>query len=427
MKVPLLDLKEQYRALKPEIDAAIAEVMESQQFILGPKVQECEEAIARYSGSSFAVGVSSGTDALLICLMAEDIGPGDEVITTPYTFFATGGSIARTGATPVFVDIDPVTYNIDITQLESKVTSRTRAVIPVHLYGQMADMDGILEVARRQGLVIIEDAAQAIGAEYKGRRAGSLGDYGCFSFFPSKNLGAAGDGGMVVTDDSDRAEKLRRLRAHGSKPKYYHRFIGGNFRLDSLQAAVVTAKLKHLDAWTSARQDNARRYNMHFAASGLSVSASSAYDRNSTNERQALQSTGSGKIVPTLFLPSVVTDRHIFNQYVIRVAGRDRLKAALEAKGVATEIYYPLPLHLQECFAHLGHAEGDFPESERAASETLALPIFPELTEEQVQYVVECVKNCLLSKAGAHGEPVHPSLDVDGHTGEVSERIAASK
>lgn len=386
MKIPLLDLKAQYRALKPEVDAAIADVMESQHFILGPKVQECETVIARYSGCTFAVGVSSGTDALLICLMAEKIGPGDEVITTPYTFFATVGSIARTGATPVFVDIDPVTYNIDPAQIEAKITPRTRAIIPVHLYGQMATMDAVLEVARRHNLVVIEDAAQAIGAEYKGKRAGSMGHYGCLSFFPSKNLGAAGDGGMVVTNDAARAEKLRLLRAHGSQPKYYHRFIGGNFRLDALQAAVVTVKLRHLDGWTTARQRNAQRYDALFAKSGLRVATTGQHDP-----------AVSGNRAPQIYLPAVATDRHIFNQYVIRVSDRDRLRHDLEAKGVGTEIYYPVPMHLQECFAYLGHAEGAFPMSEGAAGETLALPIYPELTDEQAGYVVECVRDSLLN------------------------------
>jgi dTDP-4-amino-4,6-dideoxygalactose transaminase len=393
MKIPLLDLKAQYRALKPELDAAIAEVMESQHFILGPKVQECETAIARYSGCSFAVGVSSGTDALLICLMAEQIGPGDEVITSPYTFFATVGSIARTGATPVFVDIDPVTYNIDAAQIEAKITPRTRAIIPVHLYGQMADMDAVLEIARRHNLVVIEDAAQAIGAEHKGKRAGSLGDYGCLSFFPSKNLGAAGDGGMVVTNDAARAERLRLLRAHGSQPKYYHKFIGGNFRLDALQGAVVSVKLKHLDGWTTARQRNARRYDVFFAKSGLRVARS-----------------GEHEPAAQIYLPALDTDRHIFNQYVIRVSNRDRLRTGLEAKGVGTEIYYPVPMHLQECFAYLGHAKGAFPESEGAAAETLALPIYPELTDEQAGYVVECVRDCLQDETKGSPQPIKSNL-----------------
>src|SRR5205807_4678716 len=275
MNVPLLDLKAQYAAIKGEVEAAIAKVFESQHFILGPKVEQCEKAIAAYSKCSHAIGVSSGSDALLACLMAENIGPGDEVITTPYSFFATAGAIARLGAIPVFVDIDPSTYNIDPPQIRSKITEKTRAIIPVHLYGQMADMDALMAVADEHGLVVIEDAAQAIGAEQKGRRAGSMGHYGCFSFFPSKNLGAAGDGGMVVTNDPQRAENLVRIRAHGSKPKYYHKVVGGNFRLDTLQAGIVTAKLKHLDDWTVARQRNAERYSKLLAGCGLHIADSS--------------------------------------------------------------------------------------------------------------------------------------------------------
>ena len=371
MKVPLLDLKGQYLSIKADIDRAVAEVMESQHFILGPKVQQCEEAIAQYSQCSFGVGVSSGTDALLVCLMAEGIGPGDEVITTPHTFFATAGSIARVGATPVFADVDPLTFNLDPAQIAAKVTSKTRAIIPVHLYGQMADMDTIMEIARSKGLVVIEDAAQAIGAERGGRRAGSIGHYGCFSFFPSKNLGAAGDGGMVVTNDPGRAERLARLRAHGSKPKYYHQVIGGNFRLDALQAAIVTAKLAHLDSWTALRQANAKRYDRLFA------------------ERD---------IVGKVTLPHVAEGRHIFNQYVIRVSRRDELRTALEAGGVSTEIYYPVPMHLQQCFSYLGYRVGMFPQSESAANDTLALPIYPELDDLQARYVVDCVRDFFASE-----------------------------
>jgi dTDP-4-amino-4,6-dideoxygalactose transaminase len=388
MNVPLLDLKAQYGPIREEICAAIAEVMESQQFILGPKVQACEDAIARYSGCSHAVGVSSGTDALLICLMAERIGPGDEVITTPYTFFATAGAIARVGARPVFVDIDPVTYNLDATQIEARVTDRTRAIIPVHLYGQMADMDAVMHVAARHELVVIEDAAQAIGAERNGRRAGSIGHYGCFSFFPSKNLGAAGDAGMVTTNDARRAENLVRLRAHGSKPKYYHQIIGGNFRLDALQAAVVSVKLRHLDNWTAARQRNAARYDQLFAESGLKVADTSRWSAKASGEGAA-----------DLYVPRVTTNRHIFNQYVIRVSSRDKLKEALEGKGVGTEIYYPVPLHLQECFAPLGYTAGEFPQSERAANETLALPVYPELGDLQARHVVQCVREFLSTTA----------------------------
>lgn len=375
MHVPLLDLKAQYATIKSEVEAEIAEVMESQHFILGPKVEQCEQAIAQYSRCSHAVGVSSGTDALLACLMAENIGPEDEVITTPYTFFASVGAIARVGATPVFVDIDPITYNLDSNQIAAKVTGKTRAIIPVHLYGQMAEMDGVMAVAGKYSLVVIEDAAQAIGAEHKGRRAGSIGHYGCFSFFPSKNLGAAGDGGMIVTNDAGRAEKLKCLRAHGSKPKYHHKVVGGNFRLDALQAAIVTSKLRHLDAWTAARQRNAKKYDQLFLEAGLS---------------------GAGNKSSHVGLPSVVADRHIFNQYVIRVSGRDRLQVALQQRKIGTEVYYPIPMHLQECFAYLGHGAGSYPESERAAKETVALPIYPELSEAELSYVVESIREFFL-------------------------------
>jgi dTDP-4-amino-4,6-dideoxygalactose transaminase len=388
MKVPLLDLKAQYLAIKPEVDKAIADVMESQHFILGPAVTACESACAKYSNAAHAIGVSSGTDAILVCLMAEDIGPGDEVITVPYTFFATVGCISRVGATPVFVDIDPVTYNMNPAQIEAKITKRTRAIMPVHLYGQMADMDAIMAVAKRHNLVVIEDAAQAIGSEYKGRRAGSIGDYGCFSFFPSKNLGGIGDGGMVVTNDPARAAKLTLLRAHGSKPKYYHKLVGGNFRLDAIQGAVVTAKLPHLDSWTAGRQANAARYDRLFLESGLRIASTA--------------DPADARAAADVVLPKVVANRHIFNQYVIRCSGRDELRKALELAGVSTEIYYPVPMHLQECFASLGYRAGQLPESERAADETLALPIFPELTDAQARHVVEVVRNHIVAtRAGA--------------------------
>jgi dTDP-4-amino-4,6-dideoxygalactose transaminase len=366
MNVPLLDLKAQYHSIKGEIDAAVAEVFESQRFILGPKVKECEEAVARYCGCARAVGVASGPDALLVSLMAQNIGPGDEVITTPYSFFATAGSIARTGARPVFVDIDPVSYNINPDLIEARITDRTRAIIPVHLYGQMADMDPILEIATRRGLTVIEDAAQAVGAEYKGKRAGCVGQFGCFSFFPSKNLGGAGDGGMVVTNDAERAEKLVRLRTHGSAPKYSHKIIGGNFRLDALQAAVVLVKLRHLDGWIAQRRANAARYDRMFAECRL---------------------VEKGLVT----LPRVVADRHVFNQYVIRVPRRDELRSMLLERGIGHEVYYPIPLHMQECFAHLGHGEGDFPESETAAQETIALPIYPELSDAHACEVVDSI------------------------------------
>jgi dTDP-4-amino-4,6-dideoxygalactose transaminase len=362
MKVPLLDLKAQYATIKTEVDAVVQEVFQSQYFILGPKVVECETDVATYSNCAYGIGISSGTDALLVSLMAEGIGTGDEVITSPFTFFATAGSIARLGAKPVFVDIDPATYNLAVEQIESKITPRTRAIMPVHLYGQMADMAPIMELAGKHHLIVIEDAAQAIGAEYNGHRAGSMGHYGCFSFFPSKNLGGAGDGGMVVTQDATRAERVASLRVHGSKKKYYHELLGANFRLDALQAAVITVKLRYLDQWTQARQRNARRYEELFRKSKAPVT-----------------------------LPAVATQRHVFNQFVIRTPRRNELKAALRKAGIDTEIYYPLPLHLQECFRYLGHQVGDFPESERASEETQALPIYPELSDAQAEYVVSSI------------------------------------
>lgn len=341
-------------------------ICKSQAFILGPKVQECEAAVAAYCGAAHGVGMSSGSDALIVALMAEGIGAGDEVITTPYTFFATVGAIARVGAKTVFVDIDPATFNLAGAQLEAAVTPRTKAIIPVHLYGQMADMDAVMAVAKKHGLAVIEDACQAIGAEWKGKRAGSIGDYGCFSFFPSKNLGCFGDGGLVTMQDAAKARKVAILRNHGMDPKYHHREIGGNFRLDALQAAVVTIKLKHLDGWTAARQANAARYEKLFAQTAA---------------------VKSGQVA----LPAVKTTRHIYNQFVIRAKNRDGLLAHLRGRDIGTEIYYPVPLHLQECFRPLGHREGDFPESERAAKETLALPIYPDLTEEMAAWVVGAI------------------------------------
>ena len=368
VNVPLLDLKAQYATIREEIRAAVDAVLESQQCILGPVVAECEAKLAEYCRCPHAIAVSSGSDALLISLMAENVGPGDEVISTPYTFFATGGAIARVGAKPVFADIDPRTYNIDPAQIEARITKKTKAIIPVHLYGQCADMDPIMAVADRYGIVVIEDAAQAIGAEYQGRRAGSIGRYGCFSFFPSKNLGAAGDGGMVTTKDAVVADKLRILRVHGSKPKYYHAVIGGNFRFDALQAAIVAVKLGHLEKWTAGRQANAARYRRLFEVAGL---------------------TADGLVQLPYEAPG---NRHIYNQFVIRVSRRDELQACLKERKIGNEVYYPVPLHVQECFAYLGHREGDFPASESAAKETLALPIYPELTDEQAGHVVNCIR-----------------------------------
>lgn len=393
MKVPLLDLGAQYRTIRSDVERAVAQVFETQHFILGPVVEECERRVAAYCGAAYGVGVSSGSDALLMCLMAEGIGPGDDVITTPYTFFATVGAIARVGATPVFVDIDPSTYNVDLSQVEARATPNTRAIIPVHLYGQAAEMDRLRHVAESHRWLVIEDAAQAIGAESAGQRCGSLGQYGCLSFFPSKNLGAAGDGGMIVTQEEHRAERLKMLRSHGSQPKYVHRIVGGNFRLDALQAAVVNAKLGHLDDWTARRQHNARRYQQLFADSGLRVCASTDRASRPFKDRDA-----DVQVV----LPAAAGGRHVFNQYVVRVSTRDALQAFLRDHGIATEVYYPVPMHLQECFAYLGYREGAFPESESAARETLALPIYPELSDEQAAYVVDRVRAFFTAAPGTN-------------------------
>lgn len=382
MQVPLLDLKPQYRPLAAEIQAAIEKVCASQHFILGAAVKELEAAVAAYSQCEYGIGVSSGTDALLLALMALEIGAGDEVITSPFTFFATAGTIARAGARPVFCDIDPVSFNLSTDIVATFLTrhcerrggdiinkstgGRVKAIMPVHLYGQVADMGPLMDLAREHQLRVIEDAAQAIGAEDGGhRRACSFGDIGCLSFFPTKNLGAFGDAGMCVTHDAALAERMDILRVHGGKPKYYHSFIGGNFRIDEIQAAVLNMKLKHLDSWTTGRQRNAAFYDKAFERAGL------------------------GDAVRTPRAAPAV--RHIYNQYVIRAKDRDRLRAHLAAAGVGSEIYYPIPLHLQKCFEYLGHKAGDFPHSERAAEETLALPIFPELAEMQLQYVVDTI------------------------------------
>jgi len=361
MSIPLLDLKPQYQALRDELKVVVERVMDAQAFILGPEVEGLEREVAGYSHCRFGVGVSSGTDALLMALMALDIKPGDEVITSPFTFFATAGSIARLGATPVFADIDPVTFNIDPAAIEKVITTKTRAIMPVHLYGQMADMDPIMAIATHHRLVVIEDAAQAIGAEYKCRRAGSIGQIGCFSLFHSKSLGGIGDGGMVTTNDPDLAARMRLLRAHGAQPKYYHQLLGGNFRLDAVQAAVVRVKLNYLDEWTDARQRNATRYRELLADVGVTLPTDAGYGR------------------------------HIYNQFVIRSEQRDALMAHLKARQIGTEIYYPLPMHLQECFTDLGYQQGDFPASERAALETLAIPVYPELSDEQQHAVVRAV------------------------------------
>jgi dTDP-4-amino-4,6-dideoxygalactose transaminase len=364
--VPLLDLKAQYATIKQAIEPVIKEVVESQYFILGPKVKELEEKIADYSHCKHAIGVSSGTDALLIALMALDLEPGDEVITTPFSFFATAGVIARLNVKPVFVDIQEDTYNLDPEKIETAITDKTKAIIPVHLFGQMADMDPIMEIANKNNLAVIEDAAQAIGSEDdKGHRAGSIGHMGCFSFFPSKNLGGFGDAGMVVTNDQDLAEKLIKLRVHGSEPKYYHQIVGGNFRIDALQAAVLKVKLDYLDQWTEARQNNAREYI------------------DNLKEQNLEQELG---------LPIIKKGyRHIFNQFVLRSSNRDELIQHLRDHNIGCEIYYPVTLSDQECFAYLNHKNGDFPISEKAAAEVLAIPIYPELTQGQKKYIVETI------------------------------------
>ncbi|HKQ04446.1 MAG TPA: DegT/DnrJ/EryC1/StrS family aminotransferase [Blastocatellia bacterium] len=366
-KIPMLDLKAQYRNLAEETESAVKRVLESQQLILGPEVKDLEREIAAYCQCEYAVGCASGSDALLLALMAFDVGPGDEVITTPFTFFATAGSIIRLGAKPVFVDIDPQSFNMNVATLASAVTARTKAIMPVHLFGQCVEMESVEQVARRTGAAIIEDAAQAIGAEYYGRRAGSLGDVAAFSFYPSKNLGGAGDGGMLTTNRSEVAEELRMLRAHGAKRKYYHDRVGVNSRLDSLQAAILRVKFRYLDDWAAARQANARRYDDLFDEAGLRE-----------NGQVTVPSVGAGQ-------------HHVFNQYVIRVEKRDDLRAYLNGCGVGTEIYYPVPMHLQTCFADLGYAKGDFIEAEKAADEALAIPIYPELTEDDQAYVVSTI------------------------------------
>jgi dTDP-4-amino-4,6-dideoxygalactose transaminase len=362
MTVPLLDLKAQYADIKAEMDSAVHRVLDSTRFIGGPEVSGLEEEVARYSQSAHAIACASGTDALLLSLRALDIGPGDEVVTSAYSFFASAGVIANVGATPVFVDIDPTTYNMDPHRLEAAITPRTKAVIAVHLYGQCCDLTAVHAVCEKRKVWLIEDAAQAIGSEWEGKRAGSIGHFGCFSFFPSKNLGAAGDGGMIVAQDAALADRVRLLREHGARPKYYHALVGTNSRLDALQAAILRVKLRHLDRWSEARARNAALYDQLFEGARVG--------RPWRDPRA----------------------RHIYNQYVIRAQQRDALRAHLADRGIGTEIYYPVPLHRQQCFATLGYAEGDMPQAETAARETLALPIYPELTEEQLRYVATTVR-----------------------------------
>jgi dTDP-4-amino-4,6-dideoxygalactose transaminase len=365
-RVPLLDLKAQFAPLRADILAAITRVCDAQQFILGPEVEALERELAAFLDIPHAVGVSSGTDALLAALMTLEVGPGDEVITTPFSFFATAGCIARVGARPVFVDIDAGTFNMNASAVASAVTSKTKAIVPVHLYGQGADMDPILDGAKRKSLAVIEDGAQAIGTKYRNRIVGGLGTIGCFSFFPTKNLGTFGDAGLVTTRDAALARKIRATRQHGGEIKYHHDSVGGNFRLDALQAAILRVKLPHLNDWTAARRRNADRYDAMFASSGLTGTVRlPVRDANST---------------------------HIFHQYVIRVPNRERLRAHLQERGVGTEVYYPVPLHLQPCFRSLGYSAGAFPAAEAAANDVLALPIYGELSEDQQAWVVEAIR-----------------------------------
>jgi dTDP-4-amino-4,6-dideoxygalactose transaminase len=378
MKVPLLDLRAQHESLREELLAAMHRVMDAQQFVLGPEVQAFEEEIARYTKSRHAIGCASGSDALLLALLALGVGTGDEVITSPFTFFATASSIVRVGARPVFVDIDPLTYNVDPAGIEAAITPRTRAIMPVHLYGQCAEMDPLLEISERHHLPLIEDAAQAIGSEDRGRPAGSMGKIACFSFYPTKNLGGAGDGGLLTTDDKALAQRMRTLRVHGGATEYHHREIGINSRLDTLQAAVLRVKLKYLNGWSAERQKKAQRYNQLFQQAKLEFELVPPFVREET--------------------------RHIFHQYVVRVPQhRDAIIKHLDHKGVGTKIYYPIPLHKQECFEYLGYKEGAFPEAERAARETLALPCFPELTEEQQEYVVDAISSLQVSGSSKLG------------------------
>ncbi|MEE9497809.1 MAG: DegT/DnrJ/EryC1/StrS family aminotransferase [Nitrospinaceae bacterium] len=367
-KVPLLNIPATYPQIWNDVQQEMFDVVRSGYFILGPKVAELEKQVADYCQVPYAVGVSSGTDALLLALMAADIGPGDEVITSTYTFFATAGSIVRTGAKPVFVDIDPVTFNMNMEQTAAAITPQTKAIMPVHLYGQCTDMTPLQDLAKKHKLWVVEDACQAIGSEFKGQRTGGLGDFGCFSFFPTKNLGGFGDAGMVTTRSKELYEKMKVLRVHGMEPKYYHKMVGGNFRIDALQSAIILAKLPHLEEWVDDRRNNAQRYHHLFQKSGLT-------DR--------------------LNLPPEIFPRHVYNQYIVRVNNgkRNELREYLNSQNVACEIYYPVPLHLQECFKDLGHKKGDFPEAEKAAAETLALPVANEVTAEQQEYVVEKAKS----------------------------------
>jgi dTDP-4-amino-4,6-dideoxygalactose transaminase len=377
MNVPLLDLSGQYAELKPQLDEAIIRVAESQRFILGREVEALERAMEEYLEVRHALGVSSGTDALLLVLMALGVSPGDEVIVPTFSFFATAGVVSRLNALPVFVDVDPVTMNLDPAEIERVATDRTKAIIPVHLFGQSADMGAIMDVAGRLGIPVVEDAAQAIGTRYRdGRRVGSIGAAGCYSFFPTKNLGGFGDGGLVVTNDSELFETMKLMRVHGGERRYHYRIIGGNFRLDEIQAAVLNVKLPHLDRWSSRRRENAAHYDSLLVASGVSEGTG----RTEFDERNLL-------LLPADRDAGAAPFTHIYNQYSVRSERREQVREALAAAGVGSEIYYPIPLHRQECFAELGYAEGSLPVSERISREIFSLPIFPELSSDQLDHV----------------------------------------
>ena len=391
MKVPLLDLKPQYLSIKKEIDEAVQRVIDSQYFIMGPDVAKLEEEICQYLGCKKAVGVSSGTDALLLALMAIDIQPGDEVIVPTYSFFATAGVVARLNATPVFTDVDPVTFNLNPADLEKKITKKTKAIIPVHLYGQSAEMDSIMMIAKKHNLIVIEDGAQAIGVQYKdGKFVGTIGDIGCFSFFPSKNLGGFGDGGIVTTNNETLGEKMRIMRVHGMEPKYYHKLIGGNFRLDTLQAAVLRVKLPHLDSWSAKRRENVVTYTKYFIQAGLAEEEGKLnldFKNKVLLPKAVYQSTTS----------NVPKNYHIYNQYIIRVEKRNALLEYLRKKEIGCEVYYPVPFHRQECFAYLKCNDADYPVSNNASENSLALPIYPELTNEQIKFVVDSISEFMAS------------------------------
>lgn len=382
MKVPLLDLKAQYQQIKNEIDETLIRVAESQYFIMGPELEKMEKAMAEYLECKYAIGVSSGTDALLLALMALDIQPGDEMILPTYSFFATAGVVARLNAVPVFADSDPVTFNLDPAEIERKITPKTKAIIPVHLYGQSADMDAIMTIAKKYKLFVIEDGAQAIGVQYKdGKKVGNFGDIGCFSFFPSKNLGCFGDGGLVTTNNDDLAKNLTIKRVHGGQPKYYHKVIGGNFRLDAIQAAVLSVKLPYLDGWSARRRENAALYTKLFTGAGLAAGEGvTVFD----DENKVL-------LPAAVYKSDSVKNYHIYNQYIIRVEKRNALRDFMTQRGIGVEIYYPVPFHRQECFSYLNYNMNDYPVADCCANDSLALPIYPELTTEQIKYVVEMI------------------------------------